>query len=260
MEHITTESLRNDVLKLAQKQYGTAPDYLWMKDPKSAVLRHTDSKKWYAVLMEIPKKRLGLPGEGSVDILNLKADPIMSGSLLLQQGILPGYNMHKGSWITVLLDGTVEWDLIVSLLDMSFETTAKKVRAKPMGVRSSNWIVPANPKFYDIEKAVRESPDGIFTWKQSNHIAVGDTVYLYVASPVSAIRYQCRAVEVDIPCQYADENVRMSRVMRLQLLRRYDKEPVSFELLKAHGVTAVRGPRNIPQSLIHEIETMYPPM
>ena len=64
-------------------------------------------------------------------------------------------------------------------------------------------------------------------------------MYLYVASPVSAIRYQCRAVEVDIPCQYADENVRMSRVMRLQLLRRYDKEPVSFELLKAHGVTCL---------------------
>ena len=59
MEHITTESLRNDVLKLAQKQYGTAPDYLWMKDPKSAVLRHSDSKKWYAVLMEIPKKTPG---------------------------------------------------------------------------------------------------------------------------------------------------------------------------------------------------------
>lgn len=259
MKNTGADSLRNNLLKLAQERYGTTPEYLWMKNPRYAVLRHMDNKKWYAVLMEVPKKRLGLSGEGNVEIVDLKADPITIGSFLMETGILPGYHMHKGNWITVLLDGTVEWDLLVTLLDMSFEITSRKVKAKRTAPGNSNWIVPANPKFYDIENAIRESPDGTFTWKQSNHIAVGDIVYLYVASPISAIRYKCCAVQVDIPYQYADENVRMSHVMRLRLLERYDKEPISFDVLKAHGVTAVRGPRSIPNSLIHTIETTYHP-
>ncbi len=82
--------------------------------------------------------------------------------------------------------------------------------------------------------------------KQSNRIAVGDTVYLYLAAPVSAIRYRCRAIETDIPFEFSDGNVRMRRVMRLQLLARYDGTPVSFAMLREYGVNAVRGPRGMP--------------
>ena len=117
--------------------------------------------------------------------------------------------------------------------------------------------MPANPKYYDIEAAINENAEHTFLWKQSNHIAVGDTVYLYIAAPISAIRYKCKAIEVDIPYKYADENVSMSRVMRLQLLQTYNAEPVGMELLKAHGVCAVRGPRSMPNGLIHEIEMIY---
>ncbi len=102
--------------------------------------------------------------------------------------------------------------------------------------------MPANPKYYDIEAAINENPEHTFLWKQSNHIAVGDIVYLYIAAPVSAIRYKCKAIEVDIPYPYADEHVSMSHVMRLQLLHTYDARCVGMELLKAHGVYAVRGP------------------
>ncbi len=82
---------------------------------------------------------------------------------------------------------------------------------------------------------------------------MGDIVYLYITAPVSAIRYRCKALEVDIPYTYADEHVRMSHVMRLQLLNTYDAKAVGMALLKAHGVYAVRGPRNMPDSLIQEI-------
>ena len=57
--------------------------------------------------------------------------------------------------------------------------------------------------------------------------------------------------------KYADKNVRMSHVMRLQMLKTYDAKPIGMELLKAHGVNAVREPRGMPDSLIHEIEMMY---
>ena len=59
--------------------------------------------------------------------------------------------------------------------------------------------------------------------------------------------------------KYADENVRMSHVMRLQMLKTYDSKPIGMELLKAHGVNAVRGPRSMPDSLMREIEMKYEP-
>jgi predicted DNA-binding protein (MmcQ/YjbR family) len=38
--------------------------------------------------------------------------------------------MNKANWITVALDGSVPDDTIRMLLDMSFETTAVKVRRR----------------------------------------------------------------------------------------------------------------------------------
>ena len=87
---------------------------------------------------------------------------------------------------------------------------------------------------------------------------MGDTVYLYVAAPVSAIRCKCKAVEVDIPHTSKNPNVRMSRAMRLQLAERYDQTPVGLDVLKRHGIASVRGPRSIPAGLIREIESLYP--
>lgn len=250
------KSYRDRVLEIAAGQYNTEPEHLWARFPEDLILRHRDNRKWYALIMRVARDRLGLEGEGHVDILDVKADPVMSGSFLAEEGILPGYHMNKGNWLTVLLDGTVPMDTVELLLDTSFALTGKKQRKKPV-LRNTEWLVPANPKFYDIEAAIREGKDGTFLWKQSNNICVGDKVYLYVAAPVSAIQYQCKAVEVDIPYEYADENVKMSKVMRLQLLERYDKTKISFAMLKECGVGAVRGPRSMPNSLKCRIEELY---
>lgn len=249
-------SYRNNVLKIAAEQYRTQPEHLWAKYPDYVVLRHNSNRKWYAIIMNVPRKKLGLEGEEYVDILDLKADPVMAGSFLLEEGILPGYHMHKGNWITVLLDGTVPMDTIELLLNTSFALTNEK-KSKKSVTRNTEWIVPANPKFYDVEAILSESKDGTFMWKQSNNICVGDRVYLYVAAPVSAIKYKCKAIEVSIPYQYSDENINMSKVMRLQLLNRYDETRIDFAMLKEYGVSAVRGPRSMPIRLKCRIEELY---
>lgn len=251
------KSYRNVVLKFALEQYGTEPEYPWMRLPDYAVIRHTDNKKWYAIVMDVPRNKLGLNGNDLIDILNIKCDPIMNGSLQMQEGFLPAYHMHKGNWITVLLDGSVDKEMIFSLLDMSFAMTgSRNARKKKLG-GNRDWIVPLNPKYYDIEAVFAKSENNTIIWKQSNNIAAGDIVYLYVAAPFSAIRYKCKAVEVHIPYHYEDGNVSMSHVMRIQLLERYDKEPIGFDMLKEHGVYAVRRPRSIPQNLIRKIEALY---
>ncbi len=251
-------TLRTAVLAYAKQEFGTDAEYLWASAPDFAVLRRADNRKWYAILMDVPRNKLGLQGSASVDILDIKVDPLLHGSLLLSEGFLPAYHMHKGNWITVLLDGTVEREQIFFLLAASYELTAPKRRQKRTSARITHWIVPANPKYYDIESEIAESRDGIFLWKQSSRICVGDTVYLYLAAPRSAIRYRCKAVEVDIPYDYDDPHVHLKRAMRLQVLETYDREPISLELMKEYGVTTVRGPRGIPNSLEAKIRELYP--
>ena len=249
-------SYREKVLEMTAENYQTEPEHLWARYPEDTVLRHSSNRKWYALIMNVHRSKLGLEGDAYVDILNVKADPVMADSFLRKEGILPGYHMNKASWITILLDGTVPMETIELLLDTSFVLTDKK-KAKKTGIRNTEWIVPANPKFYDIETILRESKDGTFTWKQSNNICVGDYVYLYVAAPVSAIKYKCKAVEVDIPYAFSDKNISITKAMRLQLIKSYNQVDINFAMLKEYGVNAVRGPRSMPNSLkcrIKELE------
>lgn len=122
------KSDREAVLRYAEDTYGTAPEYLWKRTPNYAVLRNQANRKWYGAIIDIPRKTLGLTGEGIVDILDIKCSPVMIGSLLEQEGYLPAYHMNKNNWITVLLDGTVPLEGILPLVDLSYQLTEPKLR------------------------------------------------------------------------------------------------------------------------------------
>ncbi len=251
------KTIKEQIFAYAKKIYKTVPDAPFRTAPTYFVLRHADTHKWYALFMDVPKEKLGLQGSEYVEILNIKCDPVLSGSLRTNKGFFPAYHMNRDNWISILLDGTVAAKDIFPLLDMSYELTKKKNKRSSPISRNTNWLVPANPKYYDIEAAINENAEHTFLWKQSNHIAIGDMVYLYIAAPISAIRYKCKAIEVDIPYKYADENISMRHVMRLKLLQTYNAKAIGMDLLKEHGIYAVRGPRSMPSSLIREIEMMY---
>ncbi len=119
------KKVRNAVLELAREHYSTEAEYLWARTPNFGVLRHPNGK-WYAVVMDIPKSKLGLPGDELVDVMNVQVDPVMSGSLRATTGIFPGYHMNKEKWITVLLDGTIDMEQIAILLDISYDIAGAK--------------------------------------------------------------------------------------------------------------------------------------
>ena len=75
---------RKDVFSWVKEVYGTEPDYPW--NDWNAVLRHKGNNKWYGVVLEISEKKLGLTGEGIVDVINVKCDPVLIGSLREQSG------------------------------------------------------------------------------------------------------------------------------------------------------------------------------
>lgn len=117
---------RKTVFDYANKKYKSSPEYLWARDPESAVLRHRDNNKWYALIMNVSKDKLGLDSTEKTDIINIKCEPEMIGSLRMREGIFPAYHMNKENWISVLLDGSMDDDMLYSLLDMSFNLTKDK--------------------------------------------------------------------------------------------------------------------------------------
>ncbi len=116
----------DEILKYAKKKYGTEPEYLWLSDPDSGVLRHSDNNKWYGIVMKVPETKLGLNNDEIIDILNVKCNPDFIISGLMPDGFCPGYHMNKKHWITIPLDGSIQLSTIYPFIDMSFELTASK--------------------------------------------------------------------------------------------------------------------------------------
>ncbi len=240
--------MKQKIFEYIKNKYNSSPEYLWARFPDYAIFRHADNRKWFGLSGTVAACKLGLEGDGSVEILNVKTDdPLLADLLVRQPGYFRGWHMNRQNWISILLDGTVPFEDICRLIDGSYAATASKIRKK--AVRApKEWIIPANPKYYDIERAF-DSADEI-DWKQGAGVKTGDTVFMYAGAPISAVLYKCAVVKTDIPFEYSDENLTISSLMRLKLEKRYPPDKFTFARLKSeYGVFAVRGPRGIPNSL-----------
>ena len=109
--------------------YGTSPDYPFEDDFETAVLRHTDNRKWYALIMRIPRSKLGIDSDEYADVVNLKLPTEMFGSFGASDGVYPAYHMNKLHWISVLLPDAPS-DVVQFLTNASFVATRsnKKLR------------------------------------------------------------------------------------------------------------------------------------
>ena len=125
---------RSELEKVISDNYVCTSDFPWMQYPNFRVFRHPNNKKWFAVIMDIQKNKIGLPSDDIISVVNLKIDPIMVGSLLRENGFYPAYHMTKSSWISVVLDGSADDEKIKMLLDISFEATAVKIKKKTKNI------------------------------------------------------------------------------------------------------------------------------
>ena len=121
---------RKEFEEMVFDSYGIKGDYPFDKDLETAVFRHQDNKKWFALAMRIPERKLGRKSDKIIDVVNLKCDPEIIFSLWQDEGIFPAYHMNKNHWITVCLDGSVSKKTVAWLTDISFSLTAKKLSKK----------------------------------------------------------------------------------------------------------------------------------
>ena len=58
----------------------------------------------------------------------------------------------------------------------------------------ANWIIPANPKFFDVFGAFHDVET---YWPMNVKVSVGDTIYIYLAAPYKQIGFVCEVLDID---------------------------------------------------------------
>ena len=110
-----------EVVDYVKNKYGDELEFLWEKSPKNAVVRRKYSKKWYAVILTLSKRKLNLDSDKLVEVINLHNSPEEIEKLIDNKRYFPAYHMNKKHWCTICLDGTVELKEIYKLIDISYE-------------------------------------------------------------------------------------------------------------------------------------------
>ena len=118
---------KQSFLEYCLNTYGTSSDYPFDWDFDTAVLRHGESRKWYALVMRLPRSRFGLDSDEVIGVVNLKLPIEMFGSFGTADGVYPAYHMNKLHWISVLLPDAPD-DIVKFLVNVSFEATKQKKR------------------------------------------------------------------------------------------------------------------------------------
>lgn len=108
------------LIEYVRNKYGDELEFLWEKFSNNAIWRRKDNKKWYAIMVVIPKNKIDDISDEIIDALVIRADREQIPTLVDNKQIYKGYHMNKNSWITICLDGLVDFEKICNFLDESY--------------------------------------------------------------------------------------------------------------------------------------------
>lgn len=118
-------NIKEQLIEYVKDKFQTIPEYPWKKDPTSATLKTANSNKWYGLIMNIPFQALKINKSGNIDVLNVKVDPDKINSLIDRIHYFPAYHMNKKHWLSIILDGDVDLDVVKELLTKSYKLVEK---------------------------------------------------------------------------------------------------------------------------------------
>lgn len=112
---------REEYIEYCKTIAGASLDNPFEDLSEAVVVRHSDTRKWFALIMEVNGR----------DAVNLKCEPMEADFLRnAYEGITAGYHMNKTHWNTVYLESDVPREEIENMTMKSFELTMKKVKKK----------------------------------------------------------------------------------------------------------------------------------
>ena len=231
ISHYFSFNQTNRIVNEIIKKYNVSPEFLWDKYPSYGIFRSKSSNKWFVAILNVDKSKVINNESGEIEIINVKVDDLVN-DYLKEKGIFPAYHMSKKSWITIILNDTCKDEKIMDLIDISYELVNKK----------STWIIPANPKVYDIVSDFKKSD--IMTWNHQSSMELGDIIYIYMTKPMGYIKYKCQIIDIN------------DNIMTIKLMQEFNDNLLTFDLLNNYGLKSVRSPRRIPDKLNSFLETI----
>jgi predicted DNA-binding protein (MmcQ/YjbR family) len=114
----------NRITKFINEKYHDNPLFLW-EDNDAGVFKNKRNGKWYGIIMSVDRSKLDKTKSGIVEVINLKLDDMVE-SLLEYPGYYQAYHMNKKSWITIILDDTIDDEIIKTLIMDSYNIVNRK--------------------------------------------------------------------------------------------------------------------------------------
>ena len=154
----------------------------------------------------------------------------------------PRYFKYKGEWLN----------------DLRAKAEGRKAPARVEDV----WIIPCNPKYYDIVGAFSELD--VIEWNQTTNTTVGDTVFVYVGEKYKSIMFKCEVIAADLYGNRSQDDYKFykdlkkdpdARYMKLRLVRKYDQDQLALPKLRENGLTSVQGRSKATQQLLKYINS-----
>ena len=116
----------NEITSYIKRKYKVNPEFLWKESSGNGVFRNKYNKKWFGIIISVSKDKLDLKYKQEIiEVINLKIDEDMIKELIKINGFYRAYHMNKKSWISVILDNTLDNEIIYSLIDQSYNNVNK---------------------------------------------------------------------------------------------------------------------------------------
>lgn len=129
-DEVKNLSQKNEIINYMKEKYSDEMEYLWEKSPTSSIVRRKDNQKWYAVFMEVSKKKLGIEIDENIDVMNVRIENHKLEEIFQINGYFPAYHMNKKNWISIILDGSITTNEILIRLDKSYNLVANNSKKK----------------------------------------------------------------------------------------------------------------------------------
>ncbi|MDE6727036.1 MAG: MmcQ/YjbR family DNA-binding protein [Oscillospiraceae bacterium] len=108
-----------------RERYGRELEFLWDKFEGAAVWRRGDTNKWFAAVLTISRRKLGLDSDEIVEIIDLRLPPEEMAALVDGKRYFGGWHMNKKHWYTIILDGSVSFEELCRRIEVSYSLAVK---------------------------------------------------------------------------------------------------------------------------------------
>lgn len=119
----------------------------------------------------------------------------------------------------------------------------------PSRSEAKTWMIPANPKYFNIDECLEKY--GEIFWRQHYNFQTGDTIYIYVSSPDSMVKYKTLVTAHDLPFSIEMEQDKEfyvnpqdfetsrnhNRFMKLKVVDKTSSDKMTMVHLQEHGMT-----------------------